>query len=265
MENSIERLRKNKVFLSTPMYGGKCSGICAQSLGQLYAMMEKLEIPLVHHTIYGESMVTRARSIAAEMFMRSDATHLLFVDADIGFQASNVLELLAWQTDDSPYDVIGGTYLKKMLRWDRIAKAVKDGMDDPDHGGPANLVNFMGDWAVTVFEGMTQEIINKKEPIEVREIGMGFTMIRRSTFQLFKDTYPEYAWEADLLPENSRMTFYFHSEIDKDSLRHLGEDSWFCLKIRQAGGKVWVCPWISLSHEGSFIWGGPFADRPRAS
>ena len=39
--------------------------------------------------------------------MCSECTHLMFIDADIGFNPQDVLALLALQTDESDYDIIG--------------------------------------------------------------------------------------------------------------------------------------------------------------
>jgi len=37
----------------------------------------------------------------------------MYIDRDIGFDPRDVLTLLALQSDDSPFDVIGGCYTKK--------------------------------------------------------------------------------------------------------------------------------------------------------
>jgi hypothetical protein len=53
---------------------------------------------------------------------------------------------------------------------------------------------------------------------------------------------------------------YFQAEIDPESKRYLSEDYWFCQKLTQAGGKIWYCPWMKLSHVGTYIFGGSLAD-----
>ena len=56
-------------------------------------------------------------------------------------------------------------------------------------------------------------------------------------------------------------------ETDKDgnvvkefSNRYLSEDYMFCQWVRKCGMKIWLCPWIQLSHAGSYVFGGSLAD-----
>ncbi len=112
---SPEELRKNKVFLATPMYGGACAGIYCRAVCDLTAMFTQMQIPLVHYYLFNESLITRARAYASDEFMRSDCTHMLFIDSDIGFKPQDVLAMLALQTPESPYDVLGAPYPKKSL------------------------------------------------------------------------------------------------------------------------------------------------------
>jgi len=49
---------------------------------------------------------------------------------------------------------------------------------------------------------------------------------------------------------------YFDALIDPKSKRYLSEDYMFCQWARAAGLKVWMCPWMQLSHMGSYTFGG---------
>jgi hypothetical protein len=44
------------------------------------------------------------------------------------------------------------------------------------------------------------------------------------------------------------------------SNRYLSEDYWFCQKLRDAGGKIFLCPWMKTQHVGTYIFGGSLAD-----
>ena len=105
------------------------------------------------------------------------------------------------------------------------------------------------------------------EPVEVMESGTGFMMIRRQTFEKYAEAYPQYWYRPDHVRtaafDGSReIMMYFQADIDPitDSKRYLSEDYWFCQLARAAGLKVWLCPWIQLSHVGSYIFGGSLAD-----
>ena len=44
-------------------------------------------IPIQIYYLFNESLVTRARNYCVENFLRSDATHMLFIDSDVAWQA----------------------------------------------------------------------------------------------------------------------------------------------------------------------------------
>jgi hypothetical protein len=49
---------------------------------------------------------------------------------------------------------------------------------------------------------------------------------------------------------------YFQAEICKKSNRYLSEDYFWCQRIIEAGGRVWMCPWMALEHMGSYFYKG---------
>jgi len=260
LEISIEELRKRKLFVATPMYGGQCAGMYTRSIADLSAFCAKHEIPLQLYYLFNESLITRARNYCCDEFMRSDATHLMFIDSDIGFNPQDVIALLAMQSDDSPYDVIGGPYPKKCISWEKIKMAVDKGVADEY---PNVLEKFVGD---SVFNPKgDQKEIPLGEPVEVLEIGTGFMMIRKETFRKYAVAFPEQSYKPDHVRtehfDGSReIMAYFDCIIDPDSKRYLSEDYNFCYHAQKAGMKVWFCPWMQMQHVGSYIFGGSLAD-----
>lgn len=260
IEINIDELRKKKLFLATPMYGGQCAGMYAKSIADLSALCAKYGIPLQLYYLFNESLITRARNYCADEFMRSDATHLLFIDSDIGFNVQDVLAMLAIQTDESPYDVLGGPYPKKCISWEKIKQAVDKGAADEDAN---KLENYVGDYVFNPRSG--QKEIPLGEPVEVSELGTGFMMIRRKTLENYNKTYPELAYKPDHVRtaefDGSReIHAYFDCIIDPESKRYLSEDYNFCYHVTKMGGKNWLCPWMKLQHVGSYIFGGSLID-----
>ena len=82
---SFEELRKKKLFVATPMYGGQCHGMFAKSMADLSAICAKYGIEMRAYYLFNESLITRARNYCVDEFMRSDFTHMMFIDSDIGF------------------------------------------------------------------------------------------------------------------------------------------------------------------------------------
>lgn len=255
----VEELRKRKIFLATPMYGGQCAGIYTKSVAELTAACLRYGIELKQFFLFNESLITRARNYCVDEFLRSDCTHLMFIDSDIGFTSEGVLTLLALASEDSPYDVICGPYPKKCISWEKVIQGVNAGVADQD---PNVLEQFVGDYVFNPAEGTTT--IKIDEPVEVLESGTGFMMVRRETFEKYQKAYPERWYKPDHVRtehfDGSReIMAYFDTIIDPKTKRYLSEDYDFCQNVRNMGSKVWLCPWIQLQHVGSYIFGGSLA------
>jgi len=93
------------------------------------------------------------------------------------------------------------------------------------------------------------------------EIGTGFMMIRRKTFETYAKQFPNIQYRPDHVRtaefDGSReIGMYFQAEIDPASKRYLSEDYLFCQNSRKANMKVWICPWMHLQHAGFYTFGG---------
>lgn len=264
----LDDLRKRKLFVATPMYGGMCAGMFCKSTNDLSALCMHYNIELKYYYLFNESLITRARNYCCDEFMRNeDFTHLLFIDSDIGFEANDVISMLALSDHEDPnneYDILCAPYPKKCIAWEKIKAATDQGHADED---PNTLENFVGDYVFNPVPG-TKEV-KLDEPAEVLEGGTGFMLIKREALQKFKDAY----WEDSEMspggfsykPDHVRtehfdgtreIMMYFQALIDPESRRYLSEDYMFCQWARKAGIKVWLAPWIKLSHVGSYVYGG---------
>jgi len=257
----LEELRKRKLMVATPMYGGACAGMFARSVADLSAICAQHGIALQYYFLFNESLITRARNYCCDEFMRSDADHLMFIDSDIGFNPQDVIALMALQTQEpDKYDIIGGPYPKKCISWEKIKHAVDKGVADAD---PNVLERFVGDFVFNPKGG--QQSIAIGEPCEVLEIGTGFMMITKNAMKKFSETYPQYMYKPDHVRTEHfdgtrEIMMYFQAEVDPKSKRYLSEDYWFCQKAQDAGIKTWLCPWMKMQHVGSYIFGGSLAD-----
>ncbi len=264
----LEALRKRKLFVATPKYGGQCGGMYTRSICDLTALCVKYGIEVRSYFLFNESLITRARNYCVDEFLRSDAEHMLFIDSDIGFNPQDVIAMMALQSPESPYDVIAGPYPKKCITWEKIKQAVDAGVADED---PNRLEDFVGDFvfnpAVDENDPSTKSI-RLDEPAQVLETGTGFMMIRRSTFDKYKAAYPQYSYKPDHIRteafDGSReIHAYFDCIIDPKTKRYLSEDYMFCQWVRHAGMHVWLCPWMELKHVGSYVFGGSLPDIAR--
>ncbi len=224
--------------------------------------MTQMGVPFAASHLFNESLITRARNYAADEFMRSEATHLLFIDSDIGFEVDAVIQMLILMsvTRENDYDIMAAPYPKKQISWEKIKQAVDMGAADED---PNKLGNFVGDYVFNPLPGVSS--ISLAEPAEVLETGTGFMMIKRATFEKFAAAYPQYNYRPDHVRDanfdgSREIMQYFQAEIDPESKRYLSEDYWFCQKARAIGLKTWLCPWMQLKHAGSYIFAGSLGD-----
>jgi hypothetical protein len=252
LEVNIEELRKNKLFVATPMYGGMAHGMFVKSCLDLQSVCSQYGIEVRYSFIFNESLITRARNYLVDEFLRAEGfTHMLFIDADIHFDPRDVVALLALNKD-----IVGGPYPKKSIKWSAVKEAIKR---HPDLEIP-EMEKVSGDFVFNPAPGT--EKFSVAEPIEVLEIGTGFMMIKRQVFEKFKEAYPELRYKPDHVGQanfdGSRYIHaYFDTVIDHGvSDRYLSEDYMFCQWWRKIGGQVWLCPWMKTHHIGTYAFTG---------
>lgn len=265
---AIEKVKtlNHKVFVATPMYGGMSHGLYVISCLGLQSLMLANKVETKFSFLFNESLITRARNYLVDEFLRTDFTHLLFIDADIQFDPQDVLTLLALDKD-----IIGGPYPKKSINWDNIVNALKI---NPDLGAK-DLECLIGSYVFNVDKdspiGRGEKKLLIYDPTEVLEIGTGYMLIKRSVFERMKQELPNIQYRPDHAgQENFDGSRYIHAYFDtvidtKDSVtgggtdRYLSEDYMFCQMWRKMGGKVHLCPWMKTKHVGTYAFTGDLA------
>jgi len=257
LQVNLEELRKNKLFVATPMYGGMNHGLYMKSCLDLQTIMIRYGIETKFSFLFNESLITRARNYLVDEFLRTDFTHMMFIDSDIHFDPNDVVALMALDKD-----VIGGPYPKKSINWGNIAETARR---HPDLN-PKELENLVGEYVFNVVKGTQQFQVS--EPLEVMEIGTGHMMIKRQVFDKMKEEYPFIRYKPDHIGQahfdGSRYIHaYFDTVIDTTdscvgggSERYLSEDYMFCQMWRKMGGKIWLCPWMKTQHIGTYAFTG---------
>ena len=260
IEIKIEELRKRKIFVATPMYGGQCSGMYTKSTADLATISTQYGMDVRFFYLFNESLITRARNYLVDEFLRSPYTHLMFIDSDIHFNPNDVLTLAALDKE-----IIGAPYPKKCIAWEKVRNAVDAGLADDD---PVQLEEYTADFVFNPASGTSE--IKVSEPVEVLEIGTGFMLVRREVFEKFREAYPQFSYKPDHnRSENFDGSRYIHAffdtVIDSDAFagkgsggsdRYLSEDYMFCQFTRKIGIKTWLCPWMKLGHVGSYVFNG---------
>ena len=228
-----------RLFIGTPCYGGMVTARYMQSICALLCH----KIPNLHVSIYTigyESLVTRGRNTILAAFLDLPAeTHLMFIDADIGFDVDQVQRMLNFNQD-----VVAGMYPLKRIDYDQAA------FQRAAAGEPLQTaqVRYVG----LPCEGEERKTTNGF--VTGVYAGAGFLLIKRRVLELMAAKYPETHYTAAhniSRPDPSPNLFaLFDCLIDPKTGHYLSEDYAFCSRWRALGGTVWLDTRSKLTHVG---------------
>jgi len=217
---NIDYLRTTRVHICMPCYGGQLTEQCFMSYVKWANLCRQLNIDWTVETMTNESLISRARNTLTAKFLHTkESTHLMFIDADIGWEPWHLLVML-----DAQKDVIGGLYPMKSL-------PVK--------------------WCVNGIPGLPED--PNSNLVEVTKTGTGFLLIKRDVFEQLNAHPATKPFNNDIgLPEelNPYMKTYFDTAVREN--RYYSEDWTFCENWRDIGGQVWVDKRVLLRHVGTY-------------
>ena len=238
-----------KVFVATPMYGGMTTGFFCQSIMMLQMAMQQKGYAMAASFMFNESLITRARNSLTHAFLKTDCTHLLFIDADIKFNAHEIMHMF-----EHDLDIICGIYPKKEINWNEVQAAVKRDIAVDD------LKHHTGSWVVNLVDYQGTVSVPQDQPLEIWAGGTGMMLIKREVFEKLGDVVPVYVNDVvDLSNTNKpreEIKEFFATSIEPETGRLLSEDYHFCYIWRKIGGKIHAAPWMKLGHVGTYIFEG---------
>jgi hypothetical protein len=197
--------------------------------------------------MFNESLVQRARNALTLQFLKSEATHLMFIDADIHFNPHDIVKMV-----EADKEIICGIYPKKEINWPMVERAVKNGV-------PADqLKHYTGSFVVNLADQTSSVTVPINEPVEIWNGGTGFMLIKKEVLVKMKENLPSYVNDVKVLSGEvtDRITEYFACAIEPGVERLLSEDYYFCWKAREHGISIWAAPWVHLGHFGSYLFEG---------
>ena len=182
-------LNKSKIFIATPCYGGMVTEEFHRSIINLTNIMIYNKIDYLTMTLANDSLVTRARNTLASVFLAyKECTHLMFIDADIGFHWESVLRLI-----EHDKDVVVGTYPKKGIQWDTVHDAVKN-----ENITAENLAEYSTNYALNFIVNDDGTLVTENDLVKLKDAGTGFMLIKRNVFEQFINNYPEIEYINDI-------------------------------------------------------------------
>ena len=247
-----------KIFLGMPMYGGMLTENTMHGLLQLQQWSIATQVPLRLQTMGNESLITRARNtIVSMMFDDKDfiATHLLFIDADIGFNAQNVERLLL-----ADKDVACGIYPRKHVHFEKLKEVIKenpDATEDELHAKSLGYnLNFDNPNDVKVENGFCK----------VSEAATGMMLVKRDVFRTMMKKFPERKYNSDQIINGKHFSSnycydLFPAGVYGEKKRYLSEDYYFSRLWQECGGEIWADVSMPLTHFGNMAFKGHVASQ----
>jgi len=215
-------LSKTHLVIAVPTYDGKVPIKWIEEFFTLsrLALQYKFKLSLSYQSC--GALITNNRNIAAAEFIElKDATHMLFIDSDILFQAMDIVKLLA--TTEVGYEMIHVPYPLKKDEPEFHVETGPEGVQESPHG-------LWRSYAA----------------------GCGFVMMKRSVIEKLIEAHPELFYFNRFLQKD--MYALFDQMLVQPKLGekpiYFGEDVSFFRRWKDIGGEMWCDPNIRLQHIG---------------
>jgi len=240
------------LIVGTPCYGRQVTDLYAASLLKLLLACQRRNIHLGVQMTGSDALITRARqNIVAHFLGVEAATHLLFIDADMGFEPEQVFRLM-----DFNAAMTAGIYPIKRMDWEKVAASVQAGRTPLESASLTYTVDFEKARQIGVRDGFAR----------VSYAGTGFLMIRRDALLAMIEHYPELRYARDDKPDDKLSgspwrCALFNCMIDEETGTYLSEDFSFCRRWIAMGGQIWADMQSRLTHVGTVNFTGDVATQ----
>lgn len=210
------------VYIGIPTYDHKLHWRTEKGLEELEAYCLKNKIGFAVDVIPGDAFVGKARDVLAHRFLKSGFRDLLFIDADVGFDAHGAAALCKAEPP-----IVMGLYRQKTPPPARFPAMLFDPIER--HPSDRGLVKLQNGPA-------------------------GFMRIRREVFEAMKQKWPEEYYV-------NAGAEHIHEFFPCGRVGHhwFGEDIQFCQRAQECGFDIWAKQNIKLTHSGEFCWESEWA------
>ena len=228
----------NNIFIFCPAFGQQISATTFLTTHALQQVLAQKGIGGGVSTLSFPD-IAELRSMAISIWYDSlNASHILFIDADMGFSPELVLDMLAFGEP-----LVGTIY--------------------PQRRVPTSWAGSGTGEAVTERRGGF---------MKVEGVGMGCTLIHRSVITRMLEVFPEcidtrlkthHAGDTLRNAGTSRLLRFF-DKIDIPERGQVSEDLSFCMRAAKCGITTWACINHRISHVGMYDYSGRYLDSVEA-
>lgn len=212
-----------RLLIATPAGDGRYDGLYQTALFGTIALLRQCGATVNFSEMKFCSDITLARNKMFGTFLRSDATHMLSIDSDMGWNPQDAVRLLSHGKD---YVAVAGP--RKVFPPSFAAQ----NCDPNGHAMPLRQEAGSG-------------------LFEISHVGMAFALVTKSWAERMATAYADLEFSGD----DGRTEYgVFNPMIVKR--RYMSEDYAACERWRALGGKCFVDPTVSLQHVGTYVWSG---------
>lgn len=231
------------ILFATPCYGGMVTAQHFRSCMNLKEDLTKIGLP--HDWLIGwnESLVHRGRMEMVASFLKTEFSHLMWLDADIEFTPDDVAKV--WNLDA---DIGVGVYAMKKRNESWYA-AWKDGqlVKDLDQFDGPTSVDYAGTGFMLVKRSAVLRVHDYVTKLYERVKNVTQALppeIRGIINERFAPSY---------MGPHGRVPAIFMTPVHNDGLE--SEDYHFSRMAREAGLKITMDPTVRLKHWGQYAYG----------
>ena len=237
-----------KINVATPSYEDSYSGHYVSSFYHLIYSLLREQIILSHTGVdYADIVASRNYLLTNFSYGKTDCSHILFVDNDMGFPPELVHDML-----ELDQDVTGAFIPSRHIDLKYLHKSKED-FDT----ALRKSFRFVGE------RHPSGETSGKF--LRMTRCGTGIMLISRKAVTKMIETMPEIAQPPKAcqlpypMPHPQFLTPFDKVEVDG---RQLSEDFSFCHRWTEGcGGKIWGAPHHKISHAGRFVFEGTAVPR----
>ena len=218
-----------KIMVAIPAYTGTIHlGTMRSLMTDLLALQARGDDWTLHDEC-GNALIADARALIVAQFLASECDTLVFIDADVAWEAGALLKLV-----DAPVDMVAGIYPQRR---------------DP--------INYCVKWtdAKELWADPATGLL------EVSGVPAGFMKLSRKQLEDMVEQYPDTEFYVETAPDTKAWALFADYRIGKHKM---GEDYAFCRRWTDMGGKVWVDPEIKMGHIGNKTFQGHLGDWLRS-
>lgn len=209
---------KSHLHIGIPCYGGLILESTMTSLIKFILLAQRAGLNWSLDTMVNESLITRGRNnLMAKMMSNTTATHFMFIDADIRFEAESILHMMA-----ANKDIISGAYPKKS-------------------------------YPIQVNINLKPQTKLQGPLYTVDTAATGFLMFKRNVYEKLIEAHKDKKYVDDVgLGKQYEPWMYaiFDCYIDHKG-HYLSEDWAFCRRADALGYDIWCDSRVVLNHSGT--------------